>query len=68
VDALYEKYFLGADGDFWGDLVSPENAVIGAKVSYQTGPAILSLLYNLRYDPATDDFIVTSSLMTTIRF
>jgi len=67
VDALYEKYMLGADGDFWGDLISPENAVIGAKVNYRTGPAMLSLLYNLRYDPS-NGFIITSSLMSSIRF
>jgi len=67
IDALYEKYFLGSTGDFWGDLVSAQNAVIGAKVNYRTGPAMLSLLYNLYYDP-TSGFIVTSSLMSSIRF
>lgn len=68
VDALYEKYMLGSTGDFWHDLVSPENAVIGAKVNYKTGPAILSLLYNLRYNPEDGQFIVSSSLMTSIQF
>lgn len=72
-DALYEKYYLGAPspigtGNFWKDLVSPENSVIGAKINYRTGPAVLSLLYNLRYDPATGDYIVTSSLMSSIQF
>lgn len=68
IDAIYEKYYLGADEGFWQDLVNPEFAVIGAQLNYTTGPAVLSLLYNLRYDPATGDYIVTSSLMTTIRF
>jgi hypothetical protein len=73
-DALYEKFYLGADqsyggtGNFLKDLISPEKAIIGAKINYKTGPAILSLLYNLRFDPATGDFIVTSSLMSSIRF
>jgi len=72
-DALYEKYFLGADdpygsGNFWEDLISPENAVIGAQINYHTGPAVISLLYNLRYDPVTSDYIVSSSLMSSIRF
>jgi hypothetical protein len=72
-DALYEKYYLGAPssigtGNFWKDLVSPENAVIGAKINYKTGPAVLSLLYNLRYDPATGAYVVTSSLMSSIQF
>lgn len=72
-DVLYEKYYLGAPSpigtdNFWKDLVSPENSVIGAKINYRTGPAVLSLLYNLRYDPATGDYIVTSSLMSSIQF
>lgn len=75
-DALYEKFYLGAPasvakgtGDFWRDLVSAENAAIGAKINYKTGPAVISLLYNLRYDPtAPKGFVVTSSLMSSIRF
>ncbi|TCW60748.1 hypothetical protein [Treponema sp. J25] len=72
-DALYEKYYLGAPtpkgtGNFFKDLVDPENAVISAKINYRTGPAILSLVYNLRYDPGTDSYVVTSSLMTTVQF
>ncbi len=72
-NGIYEKYFLGADdpvgtGSFWEDLVSPENAAIGAQFNYKTGPAVISLLYNLRYDPATEDYIVSSSLMSSVRF
>ncbi len=66
LDALYEKYYLGMDRSVLEDLVSPENAVIGAKINYATGPAVLSLLYSLRYD--NGEFIVTSSLMSSIRF
>ncbi len=74
-EALYEKYYLGAPeaiaggtGNFFKDLISPANAVIGAKINYTTGPATLSLLYNLRFDPETGDYLVTSSLMSSIRF
>ncbi len=73
-DALYEKYLLGAPkaaggtGSFWGDLFDPENAIIAARLNYHTGPAVISLIHNLRYDPETGDFIVTASLMTSIRF
>jgi hypothetical protein len=73
IDALYEKYLLGAPesaggtGDFLEDLISPENAVIGAQINYKTGPAVLSLIYNLRYDP-DNGYLVTSSLMSSIRF
>ncbi|GAB1484442.1 hypothetical protein MASR2M78_32600 [Treponema sp.] len=73
--AMYEKYYLGADesqgasGSFWQDLVSPENSLIGASIRYRTGPALISLNYNLRYDPSVpDSFVVTSSLMSAISF
>lgn len=72
--ALYEKYLLGAPesaggtGNFWRDLVDPENAVIAATVSYRTGPALISLIHNLRYDPATGDFTVATSLTASVRF
>lgn len=35
-------------------LFSAADALIGAKVSYKTGPAILSLVYNVRYIPEND--------------
>lgn len=63
--ANYEKRNIT---DF-GDLVSPENAVIGARINVRTGPAVISLLYDLRYDPfATDDdrWKVNSGLESTI--
>ena len=65
---VYEKYYLGMENAFFADLVDPNNAVITAAVNYQSGAAIFTLLYNLRYDPAINDFNVTSSLVTTIRF
>ncbi len=68
-DFVYEKYMLGSgDKPFFEDLVDPDNAVITAAVNYQSGAAIFTLLYNLRYDPAKNDFDVTSSLVTTIQF
>ncbi|KGE71348.1 hypothetical protein [Spirochaeta lutea] len=54
------------------DLISPENAVIGLSVGYQTGPAIISLVYDLKYNPVTaegaDPWKVTSSIETTLTF
>ncbi|MFH2113827.1 MAG: hypothetical protein ABIJ86_04890 [Spirochaetota bacterium] len=67
-DLVYEKYMLGMENAFFADLVDPNNAVITAAVNYQSGAAIFTLLYNLRYDPAINDFNVTSSLVTTIQF
>lgn len=67
-DFVYEKYMLGMDNPFLADLVDPNNAVITAAVNYRSGAAIFTLLYNLRYDPVINDFNVTSSLVTTIKF
>ena len=68
VDAGYDKYFLGRDTDFWHDLISAKNAQIQAKLNYKTGAAVVSLLYNLRYDPIADSFDVSSSLQTAISY
>lgn len=67
-DAVYEKYFLGKDDGFFPDLVSPQDAVITAQINYHTGAAVLSLLYNLRYDAATDGYVITSSIQSSIKF
>ncbi len=51
------------------DLVSPEHAVIGGRVSYRTGPARVSLVYDLRYDPTApgdDQWRVSSGLESSI--
>jgi len=66
-DAVYEKYFLGKTGTFFEDLVIPEDAVITAQINYHTGAAVLSLLYNLKYDGA-GGYIVTSSIQSSIKF
>jgi hypothetical protein len=68
VNASYEKYFLGVSGDFWNDLLSTENAQIQASLGYKTGPAVISLVYNLRYDPLTDSYDVSSSLQTSVKY
>jgi hypothetical protein len=74
IEGIYEKFYLGAPaafkgtGNFFKDLVSPENALIGAKFNYRTGPAVISLLYNVRYSPESGDYIVTSSLLSSVRF
>ena len=48
------------------DLVDPEDSVIDARVTYYTGPAAISLVYNLRYDPSIDDYVITSGLQSEI--
>ena len=66
-DAVYEKYFLGKAGTFFEDLFTAEDAVITAQINYHTGAAVLSLLYNLKYDAATGTY-GTSSLQSSIKF
>jgi hypothetical protein len=69
LDAFYEKYFIGADVGFFEDLISPEYAVIGASINYKTGAAVISLIYDIRYDPTSPDgFEIRSSLQSTIKF
>ena len=52
------------------DLISPVDASIGAQINYQTGPALISLVYNVTYDPAVADdanaWKVTSGIQTSV--
>ncbi len=64
----YDKYFIGKDGAFFEELVDPTDAVITAAVNFRSGAAVFTLLYNLNYNPATNDFDVTSSLQSSIKF
>lgn len=61
-----EARYRELDIDSVEDLVDPENSVIDARVTYFTGPAAISLVYNLRYDPNTDDYVITSGLQSEI--
>jgi len=65
-DARYQKFNIGD----WDDLVSAEDAIIGARFNIRTGPVIVSLVYDLVYDPLADGdpWIVSSGLETTISF
>jgi hypothetical protein len=68
VSGSYDKYFLGKSGNFWSDLVDPNNAVITAAFNYKTGAAVFTLLYSLSYNPIDGGFDVTSSLQSAIKF
>jgi hypothetical protein len=66
VDASYDKKgILG-----WEDLISPENAVIGARVNYRIESATISLVYDLQYDPfpepGGDEWVITSKIESAI--
>ncbi|MCF6335998.1 MAG: hypothetical protein L3J12_09675, partial [Spirochaetales bacterium] len=61
-DASYDKRYI----ENWADLIDPNNAVIGLNINYKTGPAVITLGYNLRYIPETGQFDTTSKLSTSI--
>jgi hypothetical protein len=74
LSGVYEKFYLGKEGDFFGELVSPKNAFIQGRISYKTGGATIALVYDLAYDEvgandgndATPAFNVSSSLQTSL--
>jgi len=69
VSGSYDKYFLGKTTSFFADLVDPVDAVISAAFNYKMGAAVFTLLYNLSYNPESDNgFDVTSSLQSSIKF
>ena len=67
-DASYEKYLIGAESGFFQDLVDPTDAVVGLDVNYRTGASVLTLAYNAKWNPATGQFDVTSSLRASMKF
>ncbi|MFW5801751.1 MAG: hypothetical protein ACOCVC_06935 [Spirochaeta sp.] len=64
-EAFYQKNRL----ETVQEIFSAEHAVIGARINYHAGPAIITLLYDLRYDPYSDSdspWQVNSGLETTL--
>ena len=45
----------------FADLIDPTDAVIGAAINYQTGPAVITLEYDIRYNPEYDASDPTSN-------
>jgi hypothetical protein len=62
IDASYDKRYI----EKWSDLIDPSNAVIGANINYKTGPAVITLGYDLRYVPEDGSWDTTSKLSTSI--
>ena len=62
LDAYYDKKYITS----FADTFHPVGAVIGTAVNYRTGPAVITLGYDFRYNPATDRFDTSAKLMTTI--
>jgi hypothetical protein len=66
VDVLYDKAMLGSRDGFFEDLFTPEDALTTIKIHYTMGPAMITLLYEIRYVPdagaGEDKWQVTSGL------
>jgi hypothetical protein len=52
--------------NFWGDLVSLDNALIQGKLSYKTGPAVISFVYAVVKGPDGTP-VTTSGLQSSIQ-
>jgi hypothetical protein len=67
-DLIYDKTLLGKDNGFFQDLFDPEGAVTSVKISYQFGPAVISLIYQIRYvpDATGNPWEITSSLESSV--
>ncbi|MBN2626859.1 MAG: hypothetical protein JXA95_09360 [Spirochaetales bacterium] len=62
LSAYYDKKYIVS----LSDTFHPVGAVIGAAINYRTGPAVITMGYDFRYNPATDKFDTSARLMTTI--
>ena len=65
LDAFWDKKEI----DRPADLFSAEDAVIGARLNYRIENAVISLVYDLQYDPLAepDPWVVTSGLESSIK-
>ncbi len=63
-DFLYDKKGIGT----LSDLVAAQNATIQAKLNLQSGPAVISFVYDITYDPTQpgNPWVVTSGLQSSI--
>jgi hypothetical protein len=64
-EALWDKRSINA----WGDLISAEDAVIQGRVNYSIGAAVLSFVYQVRYDPdaTPDPWVIQSGIESSIK-
>lgn len=64
LEAFYRKLVIREPNDIF----EPEESIIGARLSYHSSPVVVSLTYNLRYDPydPEDPWKVSSGLQSTI--
>lgn len=66
-NASYTKFDIRG----WDELTTAEDAIIGAQINIRSGPVVISLVYDLVYDPESsgdDPWVVSSGLETAITF
>jgi len=62
-DFMYDKKGIGT----FAQLVDPTNSAIQAKVNLQSGPAVISFVYDITYDASKSPaWVVTSGLQSSI--
>jgi hypothetical protein len=70
-----QELLQGFDFNFWydkknirafADLIDPSNAVVGAAVNYYTGPAVLTLEWDIVYKPEDGTWDTTAKLKSSI--
>ena len=59
----YDKQSISS----FGDLVSQQNGAIAAQINFKSGPAVISFVYQLSYNPGqTPDPMITSGIQSSI--
>jgi hypothetical protein len=66
MELSYDKRNLAADDGFFQDLFSFTDSVIQGRLNYSIGAAVLSLHYDIRWDPLQGKFITHSGIETAI--
>jgi hypothetical protein len=68
LELSYDKRNLGVDPavGFFKDLFSFTDAVIQGRLNYSIGAAVLSLIYDIRYDPLRGEFVTHSGIESAI--
>ena len=72
LEASFDKRYLGKSlpdeplRGFFRDLFSFADAVIQARLNYSIGAAVLSLVYDIRWDPSLGDWVTHSGIESAI--
>ncbi len=67
LELSYDKRNLAADEGFFRDLFSFADSVIRGRLNYSIGAAVLSLVYDIRWDPVQGKFITHSGIESAIQ-